>query len=562
MPWIVDAVVGRVQKAGGAITDYLVTNQGTFEGWISSQHWVTDDRSTESFLDDVDLVENVLEWTTEQRVRMPYRDSYQVGLYMTIIAAVAGFSRAELMAFEHEHAGLFSPRVFEVGRTGPIELTPLGSFEADEGRILGMLSAFSTPTSLGNILSLGLLLALFVMLMFPFVPALRRMFVGTELNNGGIQLRIPSWDVFLMVVFTASLFVLLVNVALWDHRRMGGEPFYFLEGISTWPTAFVLLGSSVLGLWFIALVFRTFEESRARLWKEFAQESRPKRIMDEFHSVEGTGFRKFWQRTTRWLARIAVFTMIEGTSGQNTVKVLSAYERKSRLAYQAWRIGIPAAIFIAFGHVLVGSFGGLGDPSRSALSSDVGRFLFYTSGITFIVLLFAVADLTRLCDRLLRCVGNSLRTADASECSQSIRAIGRHSEDVERTMYFPGVLLFLLILSRSSLFDAWRWPIALIIMSSVCGVILIWGTLLMRRSARATMRSAVRRVRDLRHEAVGDESKIEDLSHYLEEIRGEHRGAFRPFLQTPLVRFLLLPFAGLGSLPLIERLASSAQSLV
>jgi hypothetical protein len=158
-----------------------------------------------------------------------------------------------------------------------------------------------------------------------------------------------------------------------------------------------------------------------------------------------------------------------------------------------------------------------------------------------------------------RNVGNRLQRNSILDPWIDAQLLADHTDAIARLIFFPLILLGLLFLARSPLFDNWS-PDNVVIVILV--TYLLWtiamATMLnvSAESARRTALEAMRR--DLlwlqgsgeKYRPLAD--RFPSLIRQVEELR---KGAFAPFFEQPLVRAVLVPLGGAGGFQLLELLA-------
>jgi hypothetical protein len=121
-------------------------------------------------------------------------------------------------------------------------------------------------------------------------------------------------------------------------------------------------------------------------------------------------------------------------------------------------------------------------------------------------------------------------------------------------IWYPLLILTLLVVARSSFFDNWTWPASLVLICAVTAAWALGSAILLRRAAeqlRETALNDLRRFRLLGREVA---AKRETFDELLAEIRDLKTGAFAPLTDQPFMRAVLFPGAGLGLLAVGQRL--------
>lgn len=142
-----------------------------------------------------------------------------------------------------------------------------------------------------------------------------------------------------------------------------------------------------------------------------------------------------------------------------------------------------------------------------------------------------------------------------------VQLLARRTLVSEKIIYYPSIVLLLLIVAHSGLFDDWRLVPSLIIVLTT-GVLVMTACVLflrisvneVRESTLASMRTAL--AQNLRESG---EDGVQSLQLMIEEVENERRGAFRPVFSDPIFKALLMPLGGYGSLYLINYLTGFLQ---
>ncbi|MBX3470851.1 MAG: hypothetical protein KF878_28625 [Planctomycetes bacterium] len=134
--------------------------------------------------------------------------------------------------------------------------------------------------------------------------------------------------------------------------------------------------------------------------------------------------------------------------------------------------------------------------------------------------------------------------------------VARHTAVVGNMIYYPFILLLVMLLARLPVFDHHDWPASLIAVycgsfgfAVACGLAMRTTAERMRRSFLELIDHEIATSRD------GDE--VTSLQRRREAIAAQQEGAFGPLTRNPVLRASLIPFSGLGSVQLIETLARS-----
>jgi hypothetical protein len=131
-----------------------------------------------------------------------------------------------------------------------------------------------------------------------------------------------------------------------------------------------------------------------------------------------------------------------------------------------------------------------------------------------------------------------------------IDLIATRTEVVGSLIYYPFILITLMIVSRISLFDNWTWPVGLFIVIAGNGGYAAWSAWMLRRTAENARQTALKNLNDIliARTAEGNDQgpEAKTARETIAMIKAEERGAFNAISRHPLVGALLLPSGGAG----------------
>jgi hypothetical protein len=139
----------------------------------------------------------------------------------------------------------------------------------------------------------------------------------------------------------------------------------------------------------------------------------------------------------------------------------------------------------------------------------------------------------------------------------SIRLIDAVTNMVaSRLIYYPFVVLLVLVVAQNPLFDNWHWNTPLALMALFNAGVAVVCAVLLQRAARGARSRALSTLDDLLRARVGpaEDNVREKLARIRSEIKGITTGAFAGFSQNPVVGAVLLPLMGGGGLAALDAL--------
>jgi hypothetical protein len=255
-----------------------------------------------------------------------------------------------------------------------------------------------------------------------------------------------------------------------------------------------------------------------------------------------------------------------------TVKeVWEAYIGQERLLPRIFRAAIYALIMFLFGKfVLVPMFGAPPIFARSSLASNAYWITGYIDAILMLLLMFLVFDATFFCllfvNKLRRRTQWPQATAGLYKGRLKLQTnlvhdwidlefVAKRTDCIGWLIYFPFVMIAVLIVSRSNIFANYAPSLTFLIWFGIslfivfsCAVMLWWVARLTRDIAKQNLMEGIIRAK----EAEGNPRLAEQLETLLVRVRQLNEGAFSPLSQQPLVRAFLFPLSSAGWVALIQ----------
>jgi hypothetical protein len=350
-------------------------------------------------------------------------------------------------------------------------------------------------------------------------------------------------------------------------RDVNGEPFAWLEGVSAWPSEVIRWFALLLGACFLVYMFRAIQRNDADLQKEF-------------HIPPGEDARSTWQR-------ISGRFHVEGTDTgmPRTAALWTQYLNSTPWSLVILWAVLWTVIFMVLSSGLFALLGLPNHPMRGVVALRLDRILIMALVVIFLLLLFSVNAAIRLCGRFIdeliaqddfrdwpdearRVFGvraglkpdiDAKLAGDILDPWIDIRFIALRTQAIGPLIYFPFVLLGLMVVARWSVFDDWDIPIALAIVFMLAFAIACVNAFLMQRAASRARALALERLQGLQLQSKGQAPGAYPIPAHLdaiaESVRSLRKGAFVPFTEQPLVRAALIPFGSAGGLYLVDLFA-------
>jgi hypothetical protein len=339
-----------------------------------------------------------------------------------------------------------------------------------------------------------------------------------------------------------------------------GEPIAWLEGVSVWPTVFLRGLSILLSLY---LIWRAASKLRTNLndivhKMKLPADTTPLRLLEKSYFSYRLGDRKSEGP-------------LDTLEPYDIAKAWSEYVHRDRLVPRLWRVAGYVIVMLILGFVLGLIFGHPLAPTRGA--SARGAFCIVTAFDVVLTqfVIFFVFDATLFCllfvNELRRGLTQwPLKTREIYEDQLGLKHelvaewidlgfVARRTKCISNLIYYPFVVIALLIVSRSTVFANYPPSTAILIIQGVSlaiaggfAVWLRWASESARDKAKSRLMAGIVLAKGLEDggRAAGQ------LETLLSGVDGLHEGAFSPFSEQPVVRALLLPLGSFGWMKLLE----------
>ncbi|WP_160287814.1 hypothetical protein [Pseudomonas knackmussii] len=408
------------------------------------------------------------------------------------------------------------------------------------------------------------------------------------------------------LVLPAVVFVLALLWGYQSRRALTeyglGEPMFLFEGISAWPTIALRLLALLISISALAWGWRCLRLNRQQIEREFSLQVKPATLMGRFPRWRGLAPAEKDQAATGSAAKPAGENSWARELGNYLALILFPLSRNSveKMADAGCDVpyagsdGRPKLDIAAFWqeHCLGGAFGArllrailatwtfallsgvlyvLWPMDASPVRGDLlwGKAIWMLPTLAFQLLVFWVVDANFLLIRFIRqLIGHhgiwpkklrdehrAMFGIDQHACIDDwvdVTLIAQRTAAVSRLIYAPTLVLLILIVSRSSLFDNWPTPPGLVISFGITGLILFCSALSLRRAAEKARALALQHIDAQLLKQNGSEPLYAKLPLIRERIVNLKTGAFSRYTEEPLVRALLLSLTGLGGTAIID----------
>lgn len=386
----------------------------------------------------------------------PFYNSLQTSTYLSVLRAMDRIS-PEIVS------GAASPRLFEIGRYGAVDLSVDGP-RTGEKTIHPIRADVAKNRVTADVLPrIKTLWITLLVVSFLSIWKSRRMW--TWITAGDMP--DPSRG-RLTIVLRSALIVFPVLWAFWslniEHFNYAeDEPFSWSDGVSIWPTEFLRLFTIALGVLFLFMHRMELRDNVHQLTEKFFP---AERISPAKNKQQSTGLGEFWQ-TIDWIGHGL-------PRGENlgAADLWKRYSGAQRWNHHIGRILLVYCVYVAailplslFLSPDLRSFA----PCRGSLSCSMDRFIEGWSQVILVFLLFSVLDSLWLCISWV----NDLSGTSGLSAKSAISLLAERTRVVKHTVYYPLIIGIMLYGARSQYFDNWHSSPLYFAFLSIFGLIIL-----------------------------------------------------------------------------------------
>jgi hypothetical protein len=537
----------------------------------------------------------------------PFRESNQTACYTATLLAVG--NAAQKKFFKNEDA-LRPVRLYEIGRKGAFDLTPsststnpktLQPANFDMKRWWNLRRAIST-LFIGLCAMGAIAWSVCVILKDPQAGN-----SGEPGDSSFARVLSSPWSMFVILGLCSVVLVWTISC----YKAVKGEPYSWNDGISVWPTETLRLVAASLSVFYIWRIGTELWQSEREVECEFGLPELHKSL-GKLSAKKGryrrglVRIKALWRRVRRiklplnkdWWSRLIAPVIVRWECGDkgNSIDaehLWKCYCASGAQAVRWFRIGILALCFILAAYGLLYLLGSPAVPARGDWARNWDHVFLLLAIFSSVTLTFYVADVMLLCRRFIHYLMKNVTTWPpaavdklrgrwsrtgrppvAAEAIQIIDLKGQippndllreyldidfivHGTDfVGRLIYYPFIVISLLIISRSGVFDHWTWPVALLIIVGFNAGYAAFSVIYLRRTAENARQRSLKRLHDMlmAYTAVGegDGKEAKTIREATTLIQNEDRGAFAAISRQPLAAALLLPSGSAGIWALLQ----------
>jgi len=362
--------------------------------------------------------------------------------------------------------------------------------------------------------------------------------------------------------------VMFITLALIDHYRPTGEPFSLVTGTSVWPGSTIRLLVVIISIIFIKKIRTKLQDVENNLGIEFKLERPPEdQDKDTSEHPSPQSFESFYKET---LTEVSNYRNLKKQVGEDKPesedsKTINAEEHwkkySKRHKFRNHILEMLNFIFLFCGllALLMMLIGRPNTPGRGSLCLVMDAVLAISCVLLMLALLFSVVNSTRFCIDLTNPFiekdtiwpwesfekfnnDNDLKPGEFADLLD-VRFITTLTESVGKFIYYPFIAVGIMIAARARYFDSWNFPYSLILVYAIPLIYTICCAIGLQRTAKKSREKALDNLQKKLFEAqFGPKEnghRAVKINRMIVEIESIHEGAFRPFLQNPVIHVIL-----------------------
>ncbi len=244
-----------------------------------------------------------------------------------------------------------------------------------------------------------------------------------------------------------------------------------------------------------------------------------------------------------------------------------SYGEHGSLRNRFMRAFMVVLIFQAFVSFIFTLFGLEPPPLRGEYTRVIDSVITVASVLGMLFLLFYMVDATRLCIIWIRGLTKNnydWRGTKVDELAVTmnipwscavhwikLKLVAERTEEVSKLIYYPFIVIILILFSRISYFDDWGFPQSMAIITSSLIAIALYAAIKLRREAEVVRSDFIKYLHDEKIAVSGSKTlpgkpNLAQLNELADSVAGLGKGAFQPFLEQPVVKASLLLLGGVG----------------
>jgi len=250
-------------------------------------------------------------------------------------------------------------------------------------------------------------------------------------------------------------------------------------------------------------------------------------------------------------------------ASKDPLELWREYGEYGALKHRVLRAFGHTLVYLAFASVIFNVLEPGEVPCRGVGCAVVDHVIILISVLSMLLLLFLVVDATRLCISLIeRLEDPDLEWSESNKAAlpilpnrhqwvwMRIHLIGERTAEVTRLIYYPVLIILLLLLSRSTYFDNWGFPEALGVIVGLNFIIALASAIRLNQAARWARSKMIDELRKEQLTQTASEHMPKptgpEVRELIEQLEKLHIGAYLRLWDQPTVRATLLLVGGIA----------------
>ena len=336
------------------------------------------------------------------------------------------------------------------------------------------------------------------------------------------------------------------------------EPLAFFSGISIWPSEMLRLIALMLAIHFMIKAGMDLRANERELGERFSlQPLLPK-----------TAFR--WQHLGLGLEQWRTKRSDQSAQEFSAQEAWHGYLCRNKFRPRFIRITVLFILYLLFSFIIYKLFPPAPAPARGELAFSFDKLVIFLAAIGMIILSFYVVDAIQLNSNFIRMFAREVTKWGDTVVEKSYRSpplteeelsayneiffVAQRTQVVGRLIWYPLIVLSLMIVARLSFFDNWSWSPGLLAIYGINACWAVGSAILLRRAAERLREATLNNLQLSRVRGRAIEDKRTTFDELITEIRNLKTGAFAPLTEQPFIRAVLFPGGALGLLAVGQRL--------
>lgn len=399
-------------------------------------------------------------------------------------------------------------------------------------------------------------------------------------NKEGGKFTFANYSYIVLILsFAVYIIAGVVALGIWhlwptsaELITHNGDPMVLIQGVSVWPAIYLRAFTLALTAWFIFDAWRKLDENLIVVSKKMAL-TFPNAVILRDYKMSRMQLNFFRNALSSFSLRLSD-KPIDQELSFDMEPVWERYIIQGRPAARVWRVGMWSIIGFTFSWCLANVLGYPAMPGRGILARDIYQIFSYANFFGLLFLMFIVVDATLSCFNFVICLakrntqwpdhtkGVFIRRLGLIELSAQsaldnwidVYFIAKRTSCIADLIYYPFVIVALIIISHSSVFGNFTVNPAFVVIMALAVVIVVGCAIWLNVVADQARKMAQKRLSDEVIKARGsdEEARAKQWESLLDRVTNMREGSFVPFLQQPVLGAVLLPLGSLGWTTLFE----------